>query len=100
MKIFNVGRCFALSAFFSAQAQLSAPDNLKLRGKSQDAVLLVWKSVANADSFKVSYSTDSLTFIHHSYTIDTSYIAEGLNAETKYFFYVQAMDEVTPGNIS
>lgn len=70
---------------------LVTPSFQSATSKGGGSVELVWNEVTEADSYKVSYSTDGVTYSEPATVVGTSYTVNGLTVGTKYTFKLTAV---------
>ena len=73
--------------------QLATPEEFKAQTKSVTSIALTWNPVKKADSYDI-YMSDGVSYTKAA-TVDadspTSYLVEELEADTTYFFTIQAV---------
>ena len=69
------------------ELSLEAPENFEANAKSCSSILLTWNEAENAESYNI-YQDDKLI----DDTDETEYLVEDLVADTKYCFYVTAVN--------
>ena len=81
---------------------LSAPTGLTATAASSSSVELSWNSVSNATTYYVYKSEDSSSSTASviSNTTSSSTTATGLKANTKYYFWVKAVNDTTMSDYS
>ncbi|MBD5436295.1 MAG: fibronectin type III domain-containing protein [Treponema sp.] len=81
---------------------LSAPTGLTATAASSSSVELSWNSVSSATTYYVYKSEDSASSTASviSNTTSTSTTATGLKANTKYYFWVKAVNDTTMSDYS
>lgn len=79
-----------ITLYTSSGSPPSAP-TLTVGAVTSSSIGLSWASVAGADSYKLFYSADNVTFTPYGGTItSTNITVTGLAAATRYYFYLKA----------
>ena len=78
----------------------AAPLNLAASVVDEVSIALTWDAVTGADSYKIYYGTDGVTFGSSTTSATNSKTVAGLTADTTYYFYVAAVKGTTEGTAS
>ena len=78
----------------------AAPLNLAASVVDEVSIALTWDTVTGADSYKIYYGTDGVTFASSTTSATNSKTVAGLTANTTYYFYVVAVKGTTEGTAS
>jgi len=80
----------------------NAPTGLDITDLSSSSISVSWNSVSGATSYKVYYTTDSssTTKIFAGTVTETSYTHTGLQADTTYYYYIKAVNNVGESDYS
>lgn len=78
---------------YTLPSRPSAPTGLKATATSSSSISLSWNSVSGADEYMIYYNTSSSSSTAEAiaYTSGTSKTITGLEANTKYYFWVKAI---------
>lgn len=92
----------AIGAMRRGVSKPAAPQNLAASTIDEVSIGLTWDAVTGADSYKIYYGTDGVTFGSSTTSATNSKTVEGLIGNTLYYFYVVAVKgsgESDPSNI-
>ena len=78
----------------SAAAKVPSPQNTKVTAKTESTVSLQWDKVESAAKYTIYYSTNGKKdYSVYGSTTKTKAIVKDLKPDTKYWFYVRAIDK-------
>lgn len=78
----------------SAAAKVPSPQNTKVTAKTKSTVSLQWDKVESAAKYTIYYSTNGKKdYKAYGSTTKTKATVKGLKTDSKYWFYVRAIDK-------